>query len=68
MYVGKYLFHPSAKHNWTYEDDHLAQMLEVAELSSIPSNLLVKAKNATTFCRTDGIYHPFSKKSYGKEF
>jgi len=55
LYVGKYLFHPSATPDWTYEDDHLAQMMEVAQISSIPPNLLDKAKNATKFCRKDGV-------------
>jgi hypothetical protein len=54
MYVGRYLFHPSAKHGWTFEDDHLAQMMEVAQISSIPANLLEKSKIATKFCEEDG--------------
>jgi hypothetical protein len=62
MYVGKHLFNPSAKYGWTYEDDHLAQMMEVAQISSIPSKLLEKSKNATKFCKEDGTSSRESKR------
>jgi len=55
MYVGKYLFHPSAQQDWTYEEDHLAQMMEVAQLTQLPTNLIQKAKNAKKFCDEDGL-------------
>jgi hypothetical protein len=53
MYVGKYLFHPSAQYDWTYEDDHLAQMMELAQITELPSTLLQRSKNAKKFCNDD---------------
>jgi hypothetical protein len=53
MYVSKHLFHPSAQQNWTYEEDHLAQMIELAQIPKLLSALLQRSKNAKRFCNDD---------------
>jgi hypothetical protein len=55
MFVGKYLFNPSAQYCWTYEDDYLAQMMELAQVTELPSTLLQQGKNAKKFCNDDGL-------------
>ena len=55
MFVGKYLFNPSAQHYWTFEDDYLAQMMELAQVTELPSTLLQRSKNVKKFCNDDCI-------------
>ena len=43
LLVGRHLFNPSAASRWTYEDDHLAQMLEVTEQKQFPLSLILDA-------------------------
>lgn len=54
MWVGKALFRAFANGTLTYEDHHLAQMMEVAKVSRYPSALLGKGKAFFDFFEKDG--------------
>ena len=57
MYVGMYLFQLEEKY---VEDDHLAQMMELAQVTELPSTLLQRSKNAKSFCNDDCLPTLFS--------
>jgi hypothetical protein len=54
MYVGKYLFNPAAQDEWTYEDDYLAQMMELNQVTKFPPELLQRSNKKTKFFDEDG--------------
>jgi hypothetical protein len=56
MYVGKHLFNPYAKHDWSQDDDLLAQMMELTQTNHFPNDFLQRSKAADKFFESDGNY------------
>jgi len=52
--VGRHLFTTEAKHHWTKEDDHLAQMLEMTNTFRYPTEMLNSAKRREEFFDESG--------------
>ena len=55
MWVGKALFRSFPTESRTYEDHHLASMMEIARCSSWPPELLGQGANFSKFFETNGL-------------